>query len=501
MEVETWAYIRRLSFVEGVSKKEIARKLSMDVKTVRKAISKESFSKTRRKSSSFKLDPFKGYIGELLSSYPRISGVRVFEEILKTGYSGGISILRDYLKGLRESRREAFLRVTTLPGEEAQVDWGECGSISVGKTKRRLSVFVMVLSFSRMLYLEFTLSQSIEAFLRCHVRAFRFFGGVPKRALYDNLKSVVLSRRGKEIRFNPKFIDFSGYYLFEPRACNVGSPHEKGKVESGIGYVKKNFLMGREFEDFTEIQSESIGWRDEVANKRVHGTTRKRPTDLFEEERDRLGRLPIHDYDTSSTLSVRASSDCFIRFDTNSYSVPYRYASMVLTIKATNQEVKVYHKDHLIATHRRSYDRYITIEDHNHTKGLLERKQEGKRQKMRDEFQDLSPEAKKYLSGLVRSERNVAHHLSKILGLLKVYGKTEVLQALDHALRFNAFGYEYIHHIILNQRRMRGLKEICGKVQSKTRPELMDTTIEERDLRLYDQLFEGKDGGEDGDKG
>lgn len=491
MDIETWAYIRRLFFIEKWGKKAIARHLGMTPKTVRRAIAKKEFKSPLPYQPRSKLDPYKNHIMELLANYPQLSAVRIFEEIREKGYQGSLPLLRLYLQRTRIKRREAFLRIETLAGEQAQVDWACCGTIQTGNYHRKLSCFVMVLSYSRMLFLHFTLSQSLEDFLHAHLLAFRYFNGVPKRILYDNTPSVVASRRGREIRFNPRFLDFSSYYLFEPFPCNVKSPHEKGKVESGIKYVKGSFLAGREIKDFTSLVAEAVRWRDQVANLRIHGTTRKSPQQLYELEKPKLSPLPLKDYDTSLTRSCSSGGNCLVKFDSNCYSIPFKYAFQNLTLKADPHQVRIFHHDKLIATHSRSFDKYQIIENPSHYEGLLEIKSSARAFKIRDRFLSLGELAKDYLKGLVQAELNLNLQVAKILGLVNLYGKTEVLQAMEHALTFRAFGYEYIHNIIWQQRKARGLKQPTGPVSSKQRPELMNTIIEERDLNLYDQLFLG----------
>lgn len=197
INAERWALIRTLYFVDKLSQRQICERTGISDKTVRKALRAEEYSryvrgKPRRRPS--KLDPYKADIGYLLEQYPGLSGRRVFEELVKLGYTGGETILKDYLRRIRPAKKEVFFRIETLPGEQAQVDWGNCGTINVDGCKRRLSVFVMVLSYSRMIYLEFTLSQGLDAFLEAHQNAFVFFGGIPHKILYDNLKSVVSVR-------------------------------------------------------------------------------------------------------------------------------------------------------------------------------------------------------------------------------------------------------------------------------------------------------------------
>lgn len=463
----------------------------MDKKTISRAVNMQEYQGHRSSSGKriSKLSPYKKDIAELIEKYEDISGKRIYQEINKRGYKGKISILRDYLRKISRANVEAYVRIKTLPGEQAQVDWADCGSIKIGEYVRRLSCFVMVLSYSRLMYLEFTLSQRIEDFMRCHVNAFRFFGGVAKKILYDNLKSVVLARFGREIRFNPRFEAFSGHYLFKIVVCNPGRGNEKGRVESGIKYVKGNFLSGRDFRSFIDLKAESLNWRDTVANVRIHGTTHKRPVDLYGLENDKLMRLPDKDYDTKITLGIKAAKDCRIKFDANSYTVPFEYACQTPTLGAAPDEVMIYDDSKLIASHNRSYEKYLDIEDPKHSQGLIAMKKKARRYKMRDMFLGLGPGCEEYFNGMAASELNLSHHIEKILEVVKTYGKTEVLGAIDHALKYKAFGCDYIKNIILQQRAKRGQRKIINPISIMGNEEFANASVEERDLNLYDNLF------------
>lgn len=489
MTPEVWAEIRRLYFIEKLSKRRIARTMRLDKKTIRRAINMEEYKPKRVLGRSSKIDAYKKDIAELLEEYDGISGERVYEELKKKGYTGKITILRDYLRKVKDPRKEAYLRVETLPAESSQVDWANCGSIKIGEHTRKLSCFVMVLSYSRLMYLEFTLSQRIEDFMRCHVNAFRYFGGIPRKILYDNLSSVVLVRFGREIKFNPRFEAFSGYYLFKPVLCNPGMPHEKGRVENMIKYIKNNFMVGRVFKSFPDLKSQSLDWREQVANVRIHGTTHKRPVDLYELEKEKLMELPPKDYDTSMVIPIKATKDCRVKFDANTYSVPFQYASKPVTLKATSYKVEIYDDIKLIATHQRSYEKYLAIEDPKHYKDLLAMKKKARRYKMRDKFASLGEGCEAYLSGMVNSELNLSHHIDKILEMVDTYGKTEVLGAINHALKYGAFGYDYIKNIILQERAKKGQK-IINPISIVGNNEFADASVEERDLNLYDNLFE-----------
>jgi transposase len=492
MNIETWAYIRHLFFVEKLPKKAIARKLNLDIKTVRRAIKRESFCYGRQGPRSSKLNGFKDKIEALLKSYPSLSAVRIHEEIQKMGYEGGISILRDYLRTIRATPK-AFLCIQVAPAEEAQVDWAYAGAVGEGESSQRIYCFLMVLSFSGMLYLEFFPSQSLENFMTAHVRAFHFFGGCPKKIRYDNLRSVVLSRIGSAIQFNPRFLDFAAHYLFTPSACNIKSPHEKGRVENAVRYVRRNFLQGRSFASISQCNREAFLWRDQKANRRIHGTTKRRPVDLFtEKEKPSLTPLPAIDYDTRIRRSVKSTTQALVRFDTSRYSVPFAYASRTLTLKADQHFVSIYDKEKLIARHPRAREKNQLVEEPSHRKGLLQSKPNATFFKHRDALIALGDTAKGYFEAMCRTQINTPHHVKKIMALVELYGKTEVLSAMEHAMQYGAFGHEYLANIILSNRRRRSSPHPLGAPRSKINPELIHSTwVEDRDPIIYERLFNG----------
>lgn len=488
MDSALWSQIRQLHFVGGLSGQAIAQRLALSVKTVFRALKREIAPGPLIRTRSSLLDPFRDKIASLLSRYPELSSIRIHEEIAKEGYPGGITVLRDYVKTLRPGKREAYVRLETEPGQEAQVDWGLFGDyFGCGRV---LSCFAFVLSYSRMLTLVWTLSQRMEDFLLSHQKAFGFFGGVTEKALYDNLKSVVITRMGKEIRFNPRFMAFAGTYLFEPVACNVRRGNEKGKVERTIGYVRTNFFDGRTFRDLADLQLQSDRWRDGTANVRIHGTTREKPVDRFQKEKTFLRPLPPFPFDCSAVLSLPASKTYRISFDSNTYTVPPLYAGVSLTVKADDHEVRIFKLDRLIATHQRCWQKYRNIEDPRHTREILDEKQKAQSAKQKDFFLSLGSDAENYLKGLIASPRCLNTDLRKINALVTVYGKTEVLQALHQALPFKAFGSEYLKNIILQNLTRRGEIRPLGPVNPQMRPELVDLTVQERDLNTYDEIGE-----------
>ena len=483
METTLWSEIRRLHFAVGLFKKEIARKLGLSVRTVRRALKRETPPHPITRDRDSKLDPFKDRIQSLLIEYPRLSAVRVFDEIRGVGFDGGITILRHYLRNIRPTKHEAFVRIETDPGDEAQVDWGLFGDyFGCG---RILSCFVFVLSHSRMLTLEWTLSQKTEDFMRAHKAAFNFFGGVPQKILYDNLKSVVCYRRGPHIQFNERFMGFAGTHLFEPVACNVRRGNEKGKVERVIGYIRDNFFYGRSFRDLDDLRTQSRRWRDDVANQRLHRVTRQKPIERFEFEKDKLRKLPDTPFDCDTIITATASKQCRLTFDSNTYTVPSLYALIPLTLRANDHEVRIFKQDRLIASHLRSWQKHRDIEDPKHLEAILEEKQRASQAKQKDIFLSLGELAEKFLLGLIQTQKSLPHELKKINALITAYGKTEILQAIETALPFNAFGSEYLKNIILQNLTRRGQVPPLSPVESTNRPELMEISVQERDLEQY----------------
>jgi len=321
IDYQTYCQIRHLALEKKLKHRQIARELKLDLKTVGKWVKRESYQKASPPKRPSKLDPFKGQIVRLLERHD-YTAQQILQQIQEQGYTGGYSILKEFVHEVRPQRKPAFLTLHFQPAECAQVDWGCAGWIPVGSTHRRLSFFVMVLAFSRKMYLEFTLAETLEHFLACHQHAFEYFRGVVRQVWVDNCKVAVLSRADRTVVLNPRYLDFANHYGFQIRACGVGQPQEKGRVENGVGYVKKNFLNGLELSNVAQLNPAAWSWLETVANVRVHGQTHQTPQALFLQEKDQL--LPLHPmaYETAVVEPVRVNSQFRIRVDGNRYSVP-----------------------------------------------------------------------------------------------------------------------------------------------------------------------------------
>ena len=497
MQPELWAEIKRLGKVEKLKISEIARRVRVDRKTVRRVLASEGLPVvTRTPRQPSKLEPYKKYIEERLKSFPHLRGSVIYNELRQQGYTGKIRILREYLAKERPNQKEVYLRIETAPGEQMQVDWANCGSIVVGQATRKLSAFVAVLSYSRLMYLEFTLSQCQEDFIRCHINAFRYFSGICRKILYDNLKLVVLSRVGSEVRFNPRFLEFSGVFGFEPILCNVARGNEKGKVENGIRYIRDSFLDGREIKSWAELQREALQWLNEVANVRLHRTTQEQPIKRWERERGLLQALPCREYDASILRIGRSTHQALVSFDGNVYTVPPAYAYKTVAIRADEREVWILSDSLEVARHRRSYDRCAVIEDPKHVAGIVALKRRAFTARQEKRFLGFGPEAKEYYEGLLSSQVHPVRHIAKIMELATTYGELEVLTAVREALKYKAFGAAYVQGILFQKRTAKGLGEILP-LTIPQKPEWNELRTKQPDLDIYDKLLDIDNSGED----
>lgn len=284
IDYELYLKIRHLSVQDRLSAVQIGEELKLAVGTVKKWLKAKSFDRPKRSIRTSKLDPYKKLIRNWLNSH-NYSAVQILRMLQDEGYEGGSTIVRDYVSSVRPPKQTAYLTLKFSPGEAAQVDFGYCGMIQVGDTRRKLYVFVMTLCYSRMMYAQFIMRQNMEHFLQCHRNAFEYFRGIPRKVMVDNCKVAVAdaSRYGDPV-LNKHYADLAMHYGFRIVPCGVRKPHEKGQVERGIGYLKGNFLNGLEVGTLADINFRTMHWLDNTANVRIHGTTRKPPLELFDTE-------------------------------------------------------------------------------------------------------------------------------------------------------------------------------------------------------------------------
>ncbi len=483
IDYPTYCQIQDLYRNRHLTMAQIAQQLHRDERTVARWLAADKFRPRQITPRPSKLDRFKGQIVRWLDSHP-YTAAQIFLRLRESGYAGGVTIVKDYVRRIRPPRTPAFLTLAFAPGECAQVDWGQFGSIQVGNTRRRLSFFVMVLCYSRMLYVEFTVSETMEHFLACHAHAFACFGGVPAKAMVDNLKSAVLQRIvGQAPVFNPRYKDFADHYGFAIVPCGVGQAHEKGRAENAVGYVKKNFLAGLELTDFCLVNPAARQWLDGVANVRLHGSTKRQPIELFQAEKAALRPLPAQPYDVGVIHPARANRQFRVTVDTNTYSVPAEYAGAQLTLKLYPEQLCLYQQDKLIARHVRCYDRHQDFEDPDHPRALLQQRRRAADQKVLQRLLALTPKAEAFYQGLAERRLNVLLHVRKIVALSEIYGVEAARRAIEDALEFQAFSCEYVANLL--EQRQRRLPE-PGALHLTRRQDLLELELPEPNLGLYD---------------
>lgn len=482
--------IRRLFFAEHWKVGTIAAELGIHHETVELAIDTSCFINKRWRQSASALDPFKGLIEQTLKDHPRLRATRLYDMITPRGYDGSVVQVRRYARLVRPvSRHEAFLRLSTLPGEQAQVDWGCFGRIPIGRAMRALSCFVLVLSWSRAMFARFFLDQTLESFLRGHVLAFEAHGGVPRGLLYDNLKSVVLERQGDIFRFHPRLLELAGYYHFAPKPCAPARGNEKGKVERAIQYLRHSFFAARRFASIEDLNAQLKDWIERVAHARpVPGDPDKRLVrDALDEERTRLLPLPQHPFACDLVRPVASGKTPYIRFDLNDYSIPHTLVRKPLTLIASEIAVRLVDGGRDVARHDRSYDRQRQIENPEHIKTLAEDKRAAHELRGRDRLRTACPRAEAFLDAVALRGGYLGGTTSRLLRLLDRYGAAALDTALGEALARGAPSAGSVGHLLDQAQRKAGAPPPVDVVLPED-PRVRDLRVTPHALTPYDAL-------------
>jgi transposase len=491
MNVALWAEIRRLAEIDKLSGRAIAERLHCSRHTVAKAVQLDKPPTANCSQRTSLLDSHRAKIDALLAKDPALSAVRIHEEIARSpdGYSGSTCILRRYLRQVRPARGRVYQEVHYEPAQAMQVDWGECGRVAIAETTRRVSVFVAVLCYSRLMFIEFTLSQRKAEFYRSLVHALEFFGGSPRAVIFDNLKAAVLNGSGRAACFHPEFLALCGCYCLQPIACERRDPESKGLVERGVRYVKQNALAGRgeeltRFEDYLALAPR---WRDQVANMRIHETTRERPIDRFQRERTLLRPLPAIPFDTDEIIPAVVTPHARVEFDGNRYSTPPQWTRRPVTIRANRDEVCVLQEGHVVAQHVRSYERGQLIVLADHRLAALMVRHRSRSTALEHAFDALGPEARQFHLHLKSQPVKTGVHLRRLLGLAQLYGAAQLLSAIAHALELAAYDAAYVENLLLAERRRQQLP--TPTLPTPRRRELIDEIeLEPADPARYDRF-------------
>ena len=481
---ETRVQIRRYFYAEHWKIGTIAQALNVHPDTVRRAIEVERFQHAEPLRPSI-VDPYLPFVRQVLEQHPRLRATRLYQMIRDRGYAGSVEQLRRVVARLRPQPREAFLRLQVFPAEQAQVDWACFGSVMVGRAKRQLSGFVITLSWSRALYLEFFFDQTTENFLRGHVRAFQDFSGAPRVILYDNLKSAVLERRGDQIHFNPRLLELAAHYHFAPRPCQVRAGNQKGRVERAIRYVRDSFWAGRVFTTLAECNRQALVWRDKVAHQRRWPDDSARTVaHAFAEEQPRLLPLPLHPFNTDRSEPVRSRKTIYVRFDLNDYSIPPEAVGRPLTLVASDTDVRILDGSAEIARHHRSYDRQQAILDPAHEEALLRTKRKALHQTRAGRLALAVPESEDLLERAFAQGESAASQTAQLLRLLDLYGVAALRRAVHEALERNTPRASSVAFLL--RRRHRSAPRPA--LDLSRHPEAQALDVRPHDLETYDEL-------------
>lgn len=487
IDKETEAKILRYHFVEQWRTGTIATQLGIHHSVVDRVLAQAGLPKVERTPRASIIDPYLPFILETLAEFPTLTAARLYGMAQQRGYPGGPSLFRQRISELRpRPQPEAYLRLKTLPGEQAQVDWGHFGHLQIGKAKRPLMAFVMVLSWSRQIFLRFYVNQQMESFLRGHVVAFEAWDGLPKTLLYDNLRSAVLERRGDAIRFHPTLLALSAHYCFEPRPVAVARGNEKGRVERAIRYIRDNFFAGRRWQTIDELNAQADQWCQSVStDRRCPDNNELTVREAFLQEQASLLALPDNPFDTRERRPVRAAKTPYIRFDLNDYSIPHQHVQKTLSLHADLAQVCIFEGERCIAEHPRSFGKGEQIEQEAHINALWLEKTHATLHR----GQDRLSHASKHVQTLLQQSAERGHVLKTTVRLLNQllddYGRDAFHCAIAEALEQHSPYPEAVQQIL---ERLREEKHQPPPIAVAVPDKVKHYSVKPARLADYDQL-------------
>jgi len=482
------AEILRLYHAERWRVGTIARQLGLHHTTVQRVL-QQSGAATRAIAPRPSIaEPFIPLIVETLEKYPRLTAQRLFEMARQRGYPGSADHFRRVVARHRpRPPAEAFQRLSTLPGEQAQVDWAHFGRVEIGHAVRKLYAFVMVLSWSRYVVVRYFLSSEMPFFLRGHVDAFTRFGGVPRVILYDNLKSAVLERQGDAVRFNPQLLELAAHYRFEPRPVAVARGNEKGRVERMIRYLRSSFFEARNWSDIEDLNRQVDDWAQSVAAFRPWPQDRSRTVEnALAEERPKLLPLPDDAFPVDERVDVEIGKTPYARFDLNDYSVPHTHTQRTLVALANLHTVRIVDGDHVITEHPRCWDRGRQLEHPSHIDDLTATKQRARSHRGMNRLGQAAPASRSFLEHAADRGLNLGSTTSQLLQLLDAHGAAALEEALVEVLERDRIHVGAVRHVLDRNRSARGLPP---PVMTRIAPEKhAHLVVKPHDLGNYDRM-------------
>jgi len=483
------AEILRLHHTEHWPIGTIAAQLRVHHGTVRRVLTQAGVPVAKTTVRTSIAEPYLAFIVETLAKYPTLRASRLYTMVRERGYPGAPDHFRALVAQLRpRPAGEAYLRLRTLPGEQAQADWAHFGKLAIGRAERPLMAFVMVLSYSRHLFLRFYLGASMSYFIRGHVEAFARFNAVPRVVLYDNLKSAVLERMGEAIRFHPTLLELAAHYRFQPRPVAVARGNEKGRVERAIRFARDAFFAARSFGDLDDLNAQAAHWCEGAAAERLCPQERTRSVrEVFTEERPHLLALPDNPFPTEERIEVSAHKTPYVRFDLNDYSIPHTHVNRTLSVAATLDTVRILDAHDVIAMHRRSFDRGAQLEDPTHIEALVADKRAARAHRAQDRLHHAAPSAKPLSLRAAERGAHLGVLTRGLLQLLDTHGAQALEAAIAAALAEDAAHLGAVRHFIDAQAHAAGLRPPIA-VSLPNDPRLQHLSVRAQPLSDYEQL-------------
>jgi transposase len=500
---EQEAEILRLYHIEKWRVGTIASQLNLHATTVRRTLAQDGHISAT--ASRLRLiDEYLPFINHTLQEYPTLTATRLFVMVASRGYRGKISQFRSIIKEIRPKRREAFLRLDRIRGEEAQVDWGHFGSIDCEGYRRPLMAFVMTLSYSRAIFIRFFVSQSMSCFLRGHEGAFAWLQGVPKHCLYDNLKSVVLERIGSAIKLNPQMVSYSQHRRFSIRVAAPARGNEKGRTERAIRYARDNFFAGRKFKDIKDLNQQAILWCETVSlNREWQDDKTLKVKDALTSEREVLVPLSEPLYPCEERKDVSIGKTPYVRFDLNDYSAPHRYVHTVVSVFASEESVRIVSGTETIGTHARHYTKGKRYDNLEHISELREWKRLASNDNSIDDLvRCIGSSVKELFDGMSEQHYSMLDAKRSLRNLLEMYGASELTSTIQEALRHGEYRVSYIRQRLETRRAEAGKAAALPLILPDHVHRHDLTPVRQHELGQYDQLTSKRENGEkqDGNK-
>lgn len=462
--------VRHLYEVEGLSMRQISKKLGVSRKRVSRVIRNEGISRVSRERI---LKPYERLIEQWYQDYPMLKASQLYERLRSYGFQGSYATVVLYSQSYRQKKKEAYHELSFLPGEAAQIDWLEVGfpwGVAYG--------FGMILAYSRYLWVHFYPRQSLEFFLEGHIEAFREMGGVAHQCWYDNIKTVVI-QRSPELKLNAQFLDFARHFGFSIHLCNPYRANEKGRIERALRDLR-DWLRVNTFEDLEELNRKVGLWRIE-RNQRIHRVTQRAPLEVLKEER--LKPLPAISYKPYRVVSALVSKTAFVEFDTNRYSVPSIYCDTPCEILAYPDHIEILVRGKKVAFHQRCFGRRQKIEDPTHRERLLARSPNFKLQRIYDLMIKMDCSVREFLRGAEAEGEDPIKLSYELFKILRAGSKATFLSALREAVGLKIYRIHYIQSLL---RLHQDQQDHPVYPQDK---KLLEINYKGRELKDYDELI------------